>query len=165
MTSTAITTATDAVSITPSTDGVPITSAPDRVFLRELAVECVIGFLDWERLVKQTVYVDVELPIDCRRASRSDDVADTLDYKRLAKRIIGFIGTSEFKLVETLAHRTALVILREFDVPWVRLTLNKRGAIRGSRDVGVCIERVRADLAAEAGPAGPQARTPLPEAR
>jgi 7,8-dihydroneopterin aldolase/epimerase/oxygenase len=123
-------------------------AATDRVFLRELAVECIIGFLDWERLVRQTVYVDVELPIDCRRAARTDEVADTLDYKRLAKRIIGFIEGSDFKLVETLAHRTALVVLQEFDVPWVRLTLNKRGAIRGSRDVGVTIERVRADLEA-----------------
>jgi len=118
----------------------------DRVFLRELAVECIIGFLDWERLVKQTVYLDIEAPIDCRRAALNDDVAETLDYKRLSKLVIAFIGASEFKLVETLADRTAKLILTEFDIPWVRLTLNKRGAIRGSRDVGVTIERTRSDL-------------------
>jgi dihydroneopterin aldolase len=119
----------------------------DKVFLRELGVECVIGFLDWERLVKQTVYLDIEAPIDCRKASLRDDVADTLDYKRLSKVVIAFVSASEFKLVETLADRTAKLILNEFDVPWVRLTVNKRGAIRASRDVGVTIERTRADLA------------------
>jgi dihydroneopterin aldolase len=121
--------------------------ATDRIFLRELAVECVIGFLDWERLVKQTVYLDIEVPVDCRRAARSDDVAHTLDYKRLSKVVLAFVGASEFKLVETLADRTAQLILTEFDIPWVKLTINKRGAIRASRDVGVCIERTRADLA------------------
>jgi dihydroneopterin aldolase len=119
----------------------------DRVFLRELAVECVIGFLDWERLVKQTVYLDIEVPVDCRRAALNDDVAHTLDYKRLSKLVLAFVGASEFKLVETLADRTAKLILTEFDIPWVKLTINKRGAIRASRDVGVCIERTRADLA------------------
>ncbi len=118
----------------------------DRIFLRELAVECVIGFLDWERLVKQTVYLDIEVPVDCRRAALSDDVAHTLDYKRLSKVVLAFVGASEFKLVETLADRTAKLILTEFDIPWVKLTINKRGAIRASRDVGVCIERTRADL-------------------
>ena len=118
----------------------------DKVFLRELGVECIIGFLDWERLVKQTVYLDIEVPIDCRRAALSDEVTATLDYKRLSKVVTGFIAASEFKLVETLADRTALLILREFDIPWVKLTINKRGAIRASRDVGVTIERTRADL-------------------
>ncbi len=118
----------------------------DRVFLRELAVECIIGFLDWERLVKQTVYLDIEAPIDCRKAALQDDVAETLDYKRLSKVVLAFVGASEFKLVETLADRTARLILQEFDLPWVKLTVNKRGAIRAARDVGVTIERSRADL-------------------
>lgn len=119
----------------------------DKVFLRELGVECIIGFLDWERLVKQTVYLDIEVPVDCRRAALGDDVGATLDYKRLSKIVSAYVGNSEFKLVETLAHQTALLILREFDLPWVKLTINKRGAIRASRDVGVTLERTRADLA------------------
>jgi dihydroneopterin aldolase len=119
----------------------------DRIFLRELVVECVIGFLDWERLVKQTIYLDLEVPVDCRHAALNDDVAQTLDYKRLSKIVLAFVGASEFKLVETLADRTAKLILTEFDIPWVKLTINKRGAIRASRDVGVSIERTRADLA------------------
>jgi dihydroneopterin aldolase len=118
----------------------------DRIFLRGLAIECIIGFIEWERRIKQTVVIDLELPVDCRRASRSDEVADTLDYKQVAKRVIAFVSDSQFKLVETLAERIAMLILSEFGLPWVRVALNKPGAIRGSRDVGVLIERTRADL-------------------
>ena len=118
----------------------------DRIFLHGLTADCIIGFIDWERRVRQTVVVDLEMPVDCRHASLNDEVADTLDYKKVAKRALEFIGASEFKLVETLAHRLALLILEEFGVEWVRISLNKPGAIRNSRDVGVDIERTRADL-------------------
>ena len=124
----------------------------DRIFVHGLTTECVIGFIDWERRVKQSVVLDIELPVDCRRAALTDDVADTLDYKKVAKRVLSFVETSEFQLVETLAHRLALVILAEFGLPWVRITLNKPGAIRHSRDVGVVIERTRADLESVAPP-------------
>ena len=130
-----------------------ISASSDRIFLHGLTAECIIGFIDWERRVRQTVVLDIELQVDYRHAARTDEVADTLDYKKVAKRVLGFVEGSEFKLVETLAHRLALVILAEFGVAWVRITLNKPGAIRGSRDVGVVIERTRADLAA--APAAP----------
>jgi dihydroneopterin aldolase len=123
-----------------------IVSKPDIIFLRGLEVECIIGFIDWERRVKQKVVIDLELPVDCRAASVSDEVEDTLDYKKVAKRVIAFIEASEFKLVETAANRLALTLLEEFGIEWVRLSINKPGAIRGSRDVGVSIERARADL-------------------
>ncbi len=126
----------------------------DRIFLRGLTTECIIGFIDWERRVRQTVVLDLELPVDCRHAARSDEVADTLDYKRVAKRVLAFVEASEFKLVETLAHRLALTLLEEFSLPWVRLSLNKPGAIRHSRDVGVQIERTRADLEPAGATAG-----------
>ena len=119
----------------------------DRIFLRGLEIDCIIGFIEWERRIKQTVVVDIELPVDCQRAAQSDDVADTVDYKKVSKRIIGFIEASEFKLVETLAHRVAMLVLEEFGLEWVRLSVNKPGAIRGSRDVGISLERTRADLA------------------
>jgi dihydroneopterin aldolase len=122
----------------------------DRIFLRGLTAECIIGFIDWERRVKQTVVVDLELPVDCRQASSSDEVADTVDYKKVAKRVLAFIEASEFKLVETLAQRLALLLLEEFGLEWLRLSINKPGAIRNSRDVGVFIERSRADLTAAA---------------
>jgi dihydroneopterin aldolase len=91
------------------------------------------------------------MPVDCRRAALSDDVADTLDYKKVAKRVITFVAASQFNLVESLVERTALLVLEEFGVEWVRLSINKPGAIRGSRDVGVTIERTRADLSRRAG--------------
>ncbi|HEX4677130.1 MAG TPA: dihydroneopterin aldolase [Steroidobacteraceae bacterium] len=122
----------------------------DRIFLRGLTAECVIGFIDWERRVKQTVVVDLELPVDCRHAALSDDVTDTVDYKKVSKRVLAFIEASEFKLVESLAQRLAMLILEEFAIEWIRLSINKPGAIRNSRDVGVSIERSRADLSATA---------------
>ena len=122
----------------------------DRIFLRGLTAECIIGFIDWERRVKQTVVVDLELPVDCRHAAITDEVADTVDYKKVAKRILAFIEASECKLVETLAQRLAMLILEEFGLEWIRLSINKPGAIRSSRDVGVAIERSRADLTAAA---------------
>jgi dihydroneopterin aldolase len=125
-------------------------SADDRIFLRGLEIECIIGFIDWERRVKQTIVIDLELPVDCRAASIRDEVDDTLDYKKVAKRVIAFVEASEFKLVETLAHRLAMLLLEEFGVAWIRLSVNKPGAIRGSRDVGMSIERTRADLSPSA---------------
>ena len=127
----------------------------DRIFLHGLTTECIIGFIDWERRVKQTVVLDIEMPVDCRRAALTDEVADTLDYKKVAKRVLAFIESSEFKLVETLAHRVALLILEEFALEWVRVMLNKPGAIRSSRDVGVVIERTRDDLPRPATGAAP----------
>jgi dihydroneopterin aldolase len=120
--------------------------APDRIFLRGLAIDCLIGFIDWERRVKQTVVIDLEMAVDCRRVAIRDDVADTLNYKTVAKRLISFVQESSFNLVETLVERIAWVVLDEFGVAWVRVTVSKPGAIRGSREVGVTIERTRADL-------------------
>jgi dihydroneopterin aldolase len=122
--------------------------ASDKIFLRGLEVECIIGFIDWERRIKQRVQIDLEMPVDCTRAAIRDDVADTLDYKRVAKRVIAFVESSEFMLVETMAHRMAMMILEEFGIEWIRIWINKPGAIRGSRDVGVAIERNREDLLA-----------------
>lgn len=134
----------------PKTFTIPSSAATpdqgDRIFLHGLAVECIIGFIEWERRVKQTVVLDVEMPVDCARAAASDEVADTLDYKKVAKRLIAFVEGSDFKLVETLAHRAALTILAEFGVEWIRLSVNKPGAIRHSKDVGVAVLRSRADL-------------------
>jgi 7,8-dihydroneopterin aldolase/epimerase/oxygenase len=115
----------------------------DRIFLRGLSVECIIGFVDWERRTPQTLLIDLEMPCDCERAARRDEVADTLDYKQVAKRILAWVPTTQFNLVETLAHRLALLLLAEFSLEWVRISVNKPGAIRHSRDVGVQIERRR----------------------
>jgi dihydroneopterin aldolase len=113
----------------------------DIIFLRDLRIETVIGIFDWEREIKQTVVLDLEMGTDVARAAASDHIDDALDYKSVAKRLIAFVEESEFQLVETLAERCASIVMEEFGVPWLRLTLNKIGAVRGARDVGVIIER------------------------
>jgi dihydroneopterin aldolase len=113
----------------------------DIVFLRDLRIDAVIGIYDWERRVRQTLVFDLEMGADVARAAASDRIEDTLNYKAVAKRLTEFVGDSEFELVETLAERCAQIIREEFGVPWLRLTLNKRGAVRGATDVGVIIER------------------------
>jgi dihydroneopterin aldolase len=115
----------------------------DTIFLSDLRVETLIGIFEWERQIRQTVSIDLEMATDIRKAAASDSIEDTLDYKAVAKRIIAFVETSEFYLVETLAERIAGIVTEEFGVPWVRLTLSKPGAIRGARDVGIRIERRR----------------------
>ena len=120
-----------------------MTIKQDIVFLRGLEIECIIGFIDWERRIKQKVVVDLELPIDSARAAASDDGVDTLDYMSVASRVREFVGQSQVMLVETMAHRLALLLLEEFGMEWLRLSINKPGAVRGSRDVGVSIERRR----------------------
>ncbi len=117
----------------------------DIVFLRDLRIETVIGIYDWERHTRQTVILDLEMGTDVARAAASDDIKDALNYKAVAKRLIAFVSESEFMLVETLAERCAEIIREEFGVPWVRLSLNKVGAVSGARDVGVIIERGRRD--------------------
>ena len=113
----------------------------DTIFLNELKVDTVIGIWDWERKIRQTVVIDLEMAADIRKAAASDKVDDTLNYKLVAKRVQQFVTDSEFQLVETLAENIASIVTDEFDVPWVQVRLNKPGAIRGARDVGVLIER------------------------
>jgi len=122
----------------------------DIIFLNGLTTECIIGIWDWERRVKQKVVIDLEMAADVRKAARSDAIEDTLDYKKVSKRLLQFVGESDYQLVETLTERIAQIVVSEFDVPWVRVRLNKQGAIRGSRDVGILIERRREDFAGAA---------------
>ena len=119
----------------------------DKIFLSALSVECVVGIWEWERRVKQTVIIDVELAADIRKAASTDHIDDTVDYKKVSKRLLAFVGDSQFQLVETLTDRIAELIITEFGVSWVKVRLNKRGAIRGARDVGIEIERRREDYA------------------
>ncbi len=113
----------------------------DIIYLRDLRIETIIGVFDWERRVRQTVVFDLDMATDIRKAAATDDIHDTLDYKAVAKRLIEFVGGSDYQLVETLAERCAGIVLNEFGVPWLRLCVNKQGAVRGARDVGVIIER------------------------
>ena len=117
----------------------------DIIYLRDLRIDAVIGIYDWERRTRQTVIFDIEMGADISKAAATDAIEDTLNYKAVAKRIIAYVEASEFQLVETLAERVAEILLQEFRIPWLRLSLNKQGAVRGVRDVGVIIERGKRD--------------------
>ena len=113
----------------------------DIIYLKGLRIDTIIGIYEWERRTRQTVILDIEMGADITRAAETDAIEDTLNYKAVAKRIISFVENSDCKLIETLAGRVADILLREFNVPWLRLSINKQGAVRGVRDVGVIMER------------------------
>jgi dihydroneopterin aldolase len=118
----------------------------DKIFIRALKTEAIIGIFDWERQVKQTVLIDIEMSADIRRAALTDSIGDTLNYKGVAKRVLAFVEASQFHLVETLAEHIAMLILEDFGTEWVGIVLSKPGAVRSSRDVGVALERDRTRL-------------------
>jgi 2-amino-4-hydroxy-6-hydroxymethyldihydropteridine diphosphokinase len=132
--------------------------AIDKVFIEGLEIQALIGIYDWERRIRQPLVFDLEMAFDNRRPANSDAIADTLDYKAISKRLIAFVSTSAYGLVETLAERCAQVVLQEFDVAHLRLKLSKPGAVRGARAVGVIIERSRADLPRPAAVEAPVAK-------
>jgi len=113
----------------------------DIVFIEDLRIDAVIGIYDWERRVRQTLSFDIEMAFDNSVPAATDDIALTLNYKDVSKRLIDYVSASSFGLVETLAERCAAIIREEFGVSWVRLKLSKPGAVRGAKSVGVRIER------------------------
>ncbi len=113
----------------------------DIVFLRQLEVDAVIGIHEWEREFRQPLVLDLELAADVSLAAQTDSITDALDYCAVAERITGFVHCSGFQLVETLAEACAQIILQEFDVPWLKLTVHKPDAIKHAQSVGVTIER------------------------
>jgi 7,8-dihydroneopterin aldolase/epimerase/oxygenase len=119
----------------------------DKLFLRELKIETVIGFLEWERRTKQIVSIDLEIGADSRAAAAVDAEAGALNYQSVASRLVEHVGASQYRLVETLAEAIARIVIREFAAPWVKVMVAKPGAIPGARDVGIMIERVPADYA------------------
>jgi len=115
--------------------------AQDIVFIEDLRIETIIGIYDWEREVKQTIALDIDMAADNTKPASTENIDDALNYKAVAKRMIAFTEESQFQLVETLAERLVEIIMTEFDVPWCRLKLRKLGAVTGSKSVGVIIER------------------------
>jgi dihydroneopterin aldolase len=113
----------------------------DIIYLHDLKVDCIIGIWEWERRTTQTITIHLDMAVDVQRAAASDDIHDTLNYKAVARSVSQFVGASQFQLVETLTEKIAELILTEFKVPWVRVKLNKKGAIRGATDVGIVLER------------------------
>ncbi len=115
--------------------------ATDTVFVHELKVETIIGIWGWERKIRQTVSIDLEMGADVRRAAETDSIDDTLNYKAISKRVQQFVAESEFQLVETMAEKIAELVLQEFKVPWIQVRVSKPGAIRGAKNVGILIHR------------------------
>ena len=113
----------------------------DIVYIGDLRIDTIIGIYDWEREVRQTISLDLEMGPDIRKAAETDDIQYALNYKAVSKRLIEFIEGSEFLLVETMAEQVADIVRQEFNVPWLQLRIGKPGAVRGARDVGIVIER------------------------
>lgn len=113
----------------------------DIVFVRDLRIETVIGIWEWERHIKQIVRVDLEMGADIRRAAETDSIEHALNYKDVAKRVVAHAEGAGFSLVEALADSIAAIVVKEFGVRWVRVTVAKPGAVEGSKEVGVVIER------------------------
>ena len=118
--------------------------ATDTVFVHELKVETIIGIWGWERKIRQTISIDLEMGADIRRAAETDSIDDTLNYKAISKRVQQFVADSEFQLVETMAEKIAELVLQEFKVPWIQVRVSKPGAIRGAKNVGILIHRSKA---------------------
>jgi dihydroneopterin aldolase len=118
--------------------------ATDTVFVHELKVETIIGIWGWERKIRQTVSIDLEMGADIRRAAETDSIDDTLNYKAISKRVQQFVAESDFQLVETMAEKIAELVLQEFKVPWIQVRVSKPGAIRGAKNVGILIHRSKA---------------------
>lgn len=113
----------------------------DTIYIHGLQCECVIGVWEWEKAITQTLVLDIDLATDIRPAASSDDLKDTLDYKKVSDRVIEYAQANQFDLIETLIERLSEVILSEFNVPWVRIKLDKGGAVKHVNHVGILIER------------------------
>ena len=119
----------------------------DKIFLRDLRIETIIGFWEWERRIKQIVSIDLEIGTDARVAAASDAIGGTLNYEQLAKQLMEFVGAAQFQMVEALATAIGRIVIREFGAPWVKISVAKPGAVPAAREVGIVIERTAADYA------------------
>ena len=113
----------------------------DRIFLSEMKIETTVGIWEWEKRIKQQVIIDIEMSADIKKAAATDQIEDTLNYKAVAKSVRKLVEESSFQLVESMAEKISELVIGEHNVSWVRVKVNKPGAIRGSKGVGIIIER------------------------
>ncbi|WP_292993063.1 dihydroneopterin aldolase [Nitrosomonas sp.] len=118
----------------------------DIIFLHDFKAKTLIGIYPWERVVPQTIQLDLEIALPTSRACQSDKIEDALDYALIIERINEILANRHFSLLEALAEHIAQTILSEFQSPWVKISVAKLGIIRGVKKLGVCIER-SADVA------------------
>ncbi len=113
----------------------------DKVYVKDLKINALIGIYEWERRIRQPIRIDLEMGWDNRIPAKSDSIEHTLNYKSAAKLVSAYVEKSDFQLVETLAENLAALLIKEFNLPWIKITLGKPGAVTGSTEVGVIIER------------------------
>lgn len=113
----------------------------DTIFLNEVKVQTKLGVPDWERMVEQTIILDIEIDYDLSKACLSDDVADTIDYGEVVNRIRGTLKQNSFKLVEALAEHICQLILKEFKAHSVKVKVAKPAILPGLKALGVIIQR------------------------
>jgi dihydroneopterin aldolase len=118
-----------------------LTPYMDIIFLRELKVVTLIGIYEWEKRVPQMLQLDLDIALPNSRACHSDDIKDALDYAQVAQHIQTVLSDGHFSLLETLAEHIAQIILKDFNAPWVKVSVAKLQAIRNCKQVGICIER------------------------
>lgn len=113
----------------------------DTVYVRDLTLDARIGIYEWEKRILQKIRIDLEMAWDNRIPAASDNIQDTLNYKTAAKRVMELVAGTHYELVERLAETIATTLMQELHVPWIKVTVGKPGAVRGSSEVGVSIER------------------------
>lgn len=120
----------------------------DKIFIRGLELEAIIGVHAWERQLQRPLVLDLDLTVDVRHAAASDAVRDAVDYAAVSGRVRAVVAEQRPALLETLAERLARDLFDEFPILGLRLSIAKPGAVAGARSVGVEIERRREDYAA-----------------
>ncbi len=113
----------------------------DKILIRQLHVDAIIGIHDWEKAQKQPLYIDLDLKYDCLLASKTDDIKDALDYFKVCSEVTAFVGSSRFELIETLAEQITQLLIQRFPVKKVKLKLFKPNAIDNAQTVGLSITR------------------------
>ena len=113
----------------------------DNIFIRDLRLRAIVGVNRWEKAAPQVVGVDLEIAVDAAKAAQADEIAATVDYKRVSRDVTALAESRSYELIETLAEAIASLVLREHGAQWVRVRARKPFALRNARDVGVVIER------------------------
>ena len=113
----------------------------DIIFLRDLKVTTLIGVYEWEKRVPQTLQLDLDIALPDSRACQTDNIDDALDYAKVAQHIQTVLSDGHFSLLESLAEHIAQIILKDFNAPWVKVSVAKLQAIRNCKMVGISIGR------------------------
>ena len=113
----------------------------DIIYIKDLRVQTIIGIFGWERKIRQVVSIDIEISTDCKKSAETDDIKDSIDYKKISKAVFHFVQKSSFQLQETLAENIADLIKKDFGMESIKVRVSKPGALRNAEDVGVVIYR------------------------